>query len=527
MHQPFYKDLISGEYQLPWTRLHALKDYYGMVQILEEFPRVRQTFNLVPSMMVQVEEYASRRGARSVSRAGAQARRRSDAPRNSSFILRQFFHGQSAAHDLPLSALRRTLRRAWRAQSADSDASGAISARRSFAICRCSRNWPGSTRSSSITIRKSARWWQRDAISSRAIRPDGPEAARDRAPGDSGIPEAGGSRADRNLDHAVLSPDPAAALRFATSPASRIRTCRCRRVSAIREDARLQLEMARGLYREHSSARLRSGCGPRKARFPTRCFSIAAEVGLRWAATDNGVLARTLRQADRRRRSPTGPTSGAARTAQIRMIFRDHLLSDLIGFVYSGMDAADAARGFSETASATTAGGMLAGGRDALVPIILDGENAWEYYDRNGRPFFRELYGRISDDAAMDGHHGARGLRSEYRPSRSTHIFPGLLDQRQFRCLDRRGRRQQGLGLLAGRARACRCRAAGGPERETGGWRCEEIADCGRQRLELVVRARARIRQRASSSTRSIASIWPMFTGRWACRRRRSFHRRF
>ncbi len=38
MHQPFYKDLISGEYQLPWTRLHALKDYYGMVQILEEFP---------------------------------------------------------------------------------------------------------------------------------------------------------------------------------------------------------------------------------------------------------------------------------------------------------------------------------------------------------------------------------------------------------------------------------------------------------------------------------------------------------
>ena len=38
MHQPFYKDLISGEYKLPWTRLHALKDYYGMVKVLEEFP---------------------------------------------------------------------------------------------------------------------------------------------------------------------------------------------------------------------------------------------------------------------------------------------------------------------------------------------------------------------------------------------------------------------------------------------------------------------------------------------------------
>src|SRR5664279_4315807 len=59
MHQPFYKNLVTGEYRMPWTRMHALKDYYGMVKILEEFPQVRQTFNLVPSMMVQVEEYAS------------------------------------------------------------------------------------------------------------------------------------------------------------------------------------------------------------------------------------------------------------------------------------------------------------------------------------------------------------------------------------------------------------------------------------------------------------------------------------
>jgi len=58
-HQPFYKDLATGEYRLPWTRFHALKDYYGMVKILEEFPNIHQTFNLVPSMIVQVEEYAA------------------------------------------------------------------------------------------------------------------------------------------------------------------------------------------------------------------------------------------------------------------------------------------------------------------------------------------------------------------------------------------------------------------------------------------------------------------------------------
>jgi len=58
MHQPFYKDLATGEYRLPWSRMHALKDYYGMVKILEEFPAVHQTFNLVPSMLVQIDEYA-------------------------------------------------------------------------------------------------------------------------------------------------------------------------------------------------------------------------------------------------------------------------------------------------------------------------------------------------------------------------------------------------------------------------------------------------------------------------------------
>src|SRR5256885_6148484 len=58
-HQPFYKDLVTGQYRLPWTRLHALKDYYGMVKLLDEFPNVHQTFNLVPSLVTQIQDYVS------------------------------------------------------------------------------------------------------------------------------------------------------------------------------------------------------------------------------------------------------------------------------------------------------------------------------------------------------------------------------------------------------------------------------------------------------------------------------------
>ena len=61
MHQPYYEDLATGEHILPWVRLHAIKDYWGMVAMLEAFPRVHVTFNLVPSLLVQVEAFAANR----------------------------------------------------------------------------------------------------------------------------------------------------------------------------------------------------------------------------------------------------------------------------------------------------------------------------------------------------------------------------------------------------------------------------------------------------------------------------------
>ena len=95
MHQPFYKDLVSGEYRLPWTRMHALKDYYGMVKILEEFPEIRQTFNLVPSMMVQVEEYASGE-AKDPFLAAALKPAESLTAEEQDFLLRNFFMANPA-----------------------------------------------------------------------------------------------------------------------------------------------------------------------------------------------------------------------------------------------------------------------------------------------------------------------------------------------------------------------------------------------------------------------------------------------
>ena len=73
MHQPFYKDMVTGEYRLPWVRLHALKDYYGMVKLLDEFPHVHQNFNLVPSLVSQIQDYVAGQAHDPVSQCGGQA----------------------------------------------------------------------------------------------------------------------------------------------------------------------------------------------------------------------------------------------------------------------------------------------------------------------------------------------------------------------------------------------------------------------------------------------------------------------
>src|SRR5438105_314545 len=57
MHQPYYQDDLTGTYLLPWVRLRSTKDYHKMAAILDSYPRVRQTFNLVPSLLAQIEDY--------------------------------------------------------------------------------------------------------------------------------------------------------------------------------------------------------------------------------------------------------------------------------------------------------------------------------------------------------------------------------------------------------------------------------------------------------------------------------------
>jgi len=85
---------------------------------------------------------------------------------------------------------------------------------------------------------------------------------------------------------------------------------------------------------------------------------------------------------------------------EMNLLFRDHTLSDLIGFVYSGMPPQDAANNLMAKIR-ECARPIVSHGQDAVVPIILDGENAWEYYPQSGREFLRRFYDALQRDREL------------------------------------------------------------------------------------------------------------------------------
>jgi alpha-amylase/alpha-mannosidase (GH57 family) len=169
------------------------------------------------------------------------------------------------------------------------------------------------------------------------------------------------------------------------------------------EDAREQLQRARA-YHERVFGGKPAGLWPSEGSVSDQALAIAAEEGFEWFGTDEGVLGRTLNvgffrdangipaNADRLYKPWRVQLAGKGITG----LFRDHHLSDLIGFVYGRMDAKSAAADLH--GRLRHLGETVQSGLPLTVCLFLDGENAWEYYPGNGREFLREFYGRIQGD---------------------------------------------------------------------------------------------------------------------------------
>ncbi|MGH9594420.1 MAG: glycoside hydrolase family 57 protein [Bryobacteraceae bacterium] len=404
MHQPFYKDLWTGEYKLPWTRLHALKDYPGMVRILAEFPQIHQTFNLVPSMVTQIAEYAEGKASDPFFDCAVMpAESLTDAQRT--FAWRYFFQANvdriirryprygelyDRRHERPSVQDLRDLQIFSQLAWMDEDVLARDEELRE--IIKKGREYSRSDQE--MMTRK-----QREMLA--GVLPAYREFAH------TGQIEISTTPFYHPILPLVCDSDIAAVSHPGVTLPQRFR---------YPADARAQLQRARS-YMWQMLGVTPDGLWPSEGSVSDDALALAAECGFSWAASDNGVLSRTLNQ-----------VAGVDLTYQayvwrqdrreIRLLFRDRYLSDLIGFEYSRMGAAQAAEHFLGKIRENTHG------RDALVPIVLDGENAWEYFEANGRPFLRELYRRISDDPELEAVTVSEAL-ARVDPKPLDHVFPG------------------------------------------------------------------------------------------------------
>ena len=157
---------------------------------------------------------------------------------------------------------------------------------------------------------------------------------------------------------------------------------------------------------------------------------MAADLGFKWFATDEGVLGRTL-GAGFGRDGAGVPDNADKLYSPLRVrvggremvgFFRDHYLSDLVGFVYSRMDANAAAEDLYQRIRAI--GERVHIGRPLTVSLILDGENAWEYFRGNGREFLRQFYRRIDNDPDIHALTASEAAAAAGEIPRNNGIFP-------------------------------------------------------------------------------------------------------
>jgi alpha-amylase/alpha-mannosidase (GH57 family) len=408
MHQPFYKDLVSGEYRLPWVRLHALKDYYGMVKLLEEFPQVHQNFNIVPSLVAQIEDYNSGIfkdpfwdvAAKPASELSLDERH---------FALTYLFqaHGERMIGRYP------RYRRLWeQVRAAGPDPANA-------AITFSDRDYRD------LQVLSQIAWFDEYYLEDPAVKAL-IEKGQDYSDEDQRFVMSKQHEILKAVLPAYRDASSSGSVELSASPFYHpILPLICDTDTGRESSAGLHLPSERFRRTDDAEEQIRRaldahqntfgvrpvGMWPSEGSVSNEVVSIAAQLGVRWMATDEGVLGRSLGHEMVRDNEGNLNRSSAEKLYNIyrwerdgqemNMVFRDHRISDLLGFVYSGMKASEAAEHLVDNIKRATAP-VLESGRDAVLSIILDGENAWESYEGNGREFLRNFYDKLQRDSQIE-----------------------------------------------------------------------------------------------------------------------------
>lgn len=398
MHQPYYKDVSKKTSVFPWVRLHAIKNYYNMVSILKDFPKIRQTFNFVPSLLLQIKEYID--GETTDLWLEKTLKRVSElTDEDKVFILENFFLLNKVKMGFIFPRYKELYDK------------------------KINREYYTEQDFLDLQVLYNLAWFDPELRESdlflRAMKEKGKDFTEEekiklvekqfeimkqlfdiyKSLQESGQIEIIFSPFFHPIMPLLLD-TMSAKISTPDLPLPFIRF-------SYNEDAKKQISLGKDFYKEIFGVEPKGMWPPEQAVSP-EFMRIITEFDINWIVTDEKILFKTL--GEELIRDNEGfilnpellykPYRMNLNGKEIFVLFRDQFLSDRIGFVYMNYPPKEGAEDLYNRLLKIKA--SLPDSNNYLVVIALDGENCWEYYDNDGRDFLRHLYTLLSHSKEIE-----------------------------------------------------------------------------------------------------------------------------
>ncbi len=387
MHQPYYKDDMSGHYSMPWVFLHGIKDYYDMAWHLSRHPKLKATFNMVPSLLVQLKDYESTEvDDRFIQTVSKKVEELSNA--EILYLMEFLFFAQKETMIDPIARYAQLYRKVGNAKSGLErinilGCDELLDLEVCFLLAWCGTY----LRENSVLIQTLLMKQHFSHDEKLALLKELADFIVHIVPfykelQDSGQIEISTSPFYHPIMPILIDPDNANKadnqVLMPNNPLSFL------------DDAQEHTQRAL-LYYESLFDRKPRGIWPSEGALDNDSLELYIAQGIQWVCTDESILLKSFPTASNNliyKHCRYKKTSG-----EIMISFRDHNLSDAIGFEYNRRDTKESVDDFIHRLHRIyeSAKGSI------QVNVILDGENAWEFYRHNGKDFFDALYGTLDE----------------------------------------------------------------------------------------------------------------------------------
>jgi alpha-amylase/alpha-mannosidase (GH57 family) len=424
MHQPYYLDELKHEFIMPWVRLHSTRGYYDMIKILENYNKIKLNFNLVPALLLQIEKYKDPSNKDKYYE--LTIKNPSDLTYDEKlFLLSKFFMiNQSTVISKSSRYDELLYKRGYQVNKNILREAINIYTKQDFMDLQVWFNlgWFG------FTAIKEEPFLQELIKKGRDFTQDEKEQLLNIQlkilnkiiPIYKKFFEEGKIEISFSpFYHPILPLLYNNKIALECMPNVKLPD----KIFSYPEDAKIQVKKAKDYFQRIFNKESK-GIWPSEGSVSNDVLNIFAKNKIKWFATDEEILFHTLGSCPDRAKTLYKPYKIETSEGEVFGFFRDHILSDNIGFKYSKMKGKDAAEDLYHHLK-NIYEHIKNDDKDYIVSIILDGENAWEYYYDSGEEFLNTLYSKIENDEHLESITLSEYLEKYKNFGTLNRIYPG------------------------------------------------------------------------------------------------------